>query len=128
VRALRATAQGSHQGLPLPGLHLGDLALVEDRPADELHVKVAHAQVALGGLPGEGEGHGQKLVQAGALLVLLLKLPVGGGQVGDLLHLGLEAVGGLHDLLVVAGDLPLVVVKKLPYEAQHPKPDCTPLG
>lgn len=104
--------QGGHQGLTLARLHLGDLALVEDGPADELDVKVAHAQVALGGLPGEGEGHGEKLVQGSPLLVLLLELPVGGGEVGELLHLGLEAVHRLHHLLVVAGDLPLVVVKE----------------
>ena len=76
-----------------------DSALVENQPADELDVKVAHAQVALGGLPGEGEGHGEKLVQGSPLLVLLLELPVGGGEVGELLHLGLEAVHRLHHLL-----------------------------
>jgi len=42
--------QHRHQRLALARAHLRDLALVEDHPADELHVKGAEAQDAAGGL------------------------------------------------------------------------------
>jgi len=40
---------------------------VQHNAADELHVEVAHAEGAFGGLPHHGEGLGQELVERGLL-------------------------------------------------------------
>ncbi len=53
------------EGLAFAGLHLGDLAGVEDHAADELDIEVAHADGAAAGLADDGEGLGQDLVQGG---------------------------------------------------------------
>ena len=55
--------QDGHEGLALAGLHLGDLALVQDDAADQLYVEGAHPQSADCGFPCGGEGLGQKLCQ-----------------------------------------------------------------
>jgi hypothetical protein len=44
------------QRLAFAGAHLGDLALVEHRAADQLHVEVTHAQRALARLADNGKG------------------------------------------------------------------------
>ena len=108
--------QGRHQGLALAGLHLGDLALVEHHPADELGVEVAQADGAPGRLPCGRERLRQKIVQDLAvpeplpeLAGLLPKL-----RARQLLELGLQPVDPFHqgreplDLPVVPGaeDLP----------------------
>ena len=51
------------EGLAFAGLHLGDLAGVQDDAADELDVEVAHADGALAGLTDDGEGLGQDGVE-----------------------------------------------------------------
>ena len=53
--------------LAFAGAHLGDLALVKDHGADELHVEVAHLDGALAGFTDDGEGFGQDLVECGLL-------------------------------------------------------------
>ena len=53
------------EGLAFAGLHLGDLAGVEDHAADELHIEVAHADGALAGLADDGEGLGEDVVEGG---------------------------------------------------------------
>ena len=55
--------QRRDEGLALARFHLGDLALVEDDPADELDVEVAHAQRPLGRLAGRGEGFRKEFVE-----------------------------------------------------------------
>ena len=55
--------QGGDQGLAFAGAHLGDLALVQDEPADELNIVMALADGALGGLAHGGKGLGQEIVQ-----------------------------------------------------------------
>ena len=55
--------QRRDEGLALAGPHLGDLALVEDRAADELDVEVAHPERPLHGLAGHREDLGQDLVE-----------------------------------------------------------------
>ncbi len=55
------------EGLALAGLHLGDLALVQDDAADQLDVEVALAQGALAGLAHGGEGLGQQVVEGFAV-------------------------------------------------------------
>ena len=59
--------EGGDEGFAFAGLHLGDLALVEDHAADELHVEVAHLHGAPAGLADDGEGLGKNLVEGGAL-------------------------------------------------------------
>ena len=51
--------QRRHQGLAFPGLHFSDLAIVQDHPAQQLHIEVAHAEHALTGLAHDGERLGQ---------------------------------------------------------------------
>ncbi len=55
--------QGGHQGLAFAGAHLGDLALVQDDPADELHVVRALTDGPFGGLAYRCKGFGQDLIQ-----------------------------------------------------------------
>ena len=68
------------EGLALAGPHLGDLALVEDRGADQLDVEVAHPERPLHRLAGHREDLGQDVVEGRleplvlALAALLLQL------------------------------------------------------
>ncbi len=59
--------QGGDQGLALAGLHLGDLALVQDHAALELDVERPLAQRPLGSLAHGGEGLDQQVVERLAL-------------------------------------------------------------
>ena len=56
--------QGCDQRLTFTGLHLGDLALVQNGAADELHIEVPHVQDAPAGFANNGEGLRQKLVKS----------------------------------------------------------------
>ncbi len=51
--------QSRDQGLALAGFHFGDSSLVEDHAADELHVEMALADGALGGLAHDGKDRRQ---------------------------------------------------------------------
>ena len=66
--------QRRDQRLAFAGLHLGDLAFVQDHAADQLHVEMALAERALGGLAHGGEGRHQNVVERGAVGDLLLEL------------------------------------------------------
>ena len=55
------------QRLAFAGLHLGDLALVQDHAAHQLDVEVALTQGPLGRLAHRGEGLGQQVVERFAL-------------------------------------------------------------
>ena len=55
--------QRRDERLAFAGLHLGDLALVQHRAADELHVEVPHVQHAAAGLADDGERFGQQIVE-----------------------------------------------------------------
>ncbi len=57
--------QGGDQRLAFAGLHLGDLALVQDGAADDLHVEVAHADDAFAGFAHDGESFGQQGIERG---------------------------------------------------------------
>ena len=52
--------QSSHQRLALAGSHLGNLALMQGRAADDLHVVMALAQIAAGRFTHSGKGFGQQ--------------------------------------------------------------------
>jgi hypothetical protein len=58
---------GRDEGLALAGLHLGDVAQVQRGAAHELHVEVALAEGAAGGLADRGERLGQQVVERLAL-------------------------------------------------------------
>ena len=55
------------QRLAFAGLHLGDLAFVQDGAADELDVEVPHVQHAAAGLAHDGEGFGHQVVDGFAV-------------------------------------------------------------
>jgi hypothetical protein len=59
--------QGHCRGksLSFARLHLGDLALVEDNAPDELHVEGPHPHGSPGGLPDNGEGLRQDVIEGG---------------------------------------------------------------
>ena len=61
--AFRYAGKRRDERLALAGLHLGDLALVQHRAADELHVEVPHVQHALAGFADDSEGLGQQVVE-----------------------------------------------------------------
>ena len=86
------------QRLAFAGLHLGDLALVQDHAADHLHVEMALAERAPGRLAHGGEGRHQQVVEIGAVGELLAERLRAGPQlgVGELLQLGLERVDLVH--------------------------------
>ena len=80
---------------------------MEDDAADDLDVEVPHADRSPGGLPHDGEGGRDQIVDRRAVLELLLEL-VGLGlqlRVGEGLHLRLERVHSLdlrHHALEIA--------------------------
>jgi hypothetical protein len=59
--------QRGDQRLAFAGAHFGDLAVVQDHAADQLHIEVAHAEGALAGLAHDREGLRQERVQRLAL-------------------------------------------------------------
>ena len=62
---VEVAGEGGDEGLAFAGLHLGDLALVEDVAAEELDVEVAHADGALAGFADDGKGLGEDFVEGG---------------------------------------------------------------
>ena len=90
---------GGDERLALAGLHLGDVALVQEDAADQLHVEGAQAEGAAGGLAGVGEGFGQQVVEALAVLEPLAELVGLGLEAGvvERLELGLEGVDLLDE-------------------------------
>ncbi len=59
--------KGGDQGLAFAGLHLGNVALMQENAAHELHVKGPQAQRPPGGLAAIGIGLGQQVGQLGPL-------------------------------------------------------------
>ena len=86
------------QGLAFAGLHLGDLARVQDHAALELDVEVTLAERALGALAHRGEGLGQQIVELLALLQTGTKLRGFAAQfvVGELHELRFECIDFRH--------------------------------
>ena len=92
------------QRLAFAGLHLGDLALVQDHAADELHVEMPLADGALGRLADGRERRHQDVVERLALGEFLLE---GFGAraklvVGKLDQFRLERVDGVDPRLILA--------------------------
>jgi hypothetical protein len=96
--------EGRGQRLALAGLHLGDVAAVQDHATDELHVEVAHAHGAPADLAHDGEGLRKQVAEGLALarpfaqrLEALAQLVV-----GFELQLGLVGTDAGDPLLVLA--------------------------
>ena len=63
LESVEVARQRGDEGLALAGLHLGDVAVVQGRPAHQLHVEVALADRAARGLTDGREGLGQEVVE-----------------------------------------------------------------
>ena len=104
------------QGLAFAGLHLGDLALMEDHAAHQLHVEMALAEGSLGRLAHGREGFLEQVVEGLAGGQPLAEALGPGPQIGvrERLELGLESVDGsdrlvqgLDDAVVGRAEQPL---------------------
>jgi hypothetical protein len=96
--------QCRHERLAFARLHLGDLALVQHRAADQLDVEVPHFQHPPAGFPDHGEGFGQQVVdgrplrqplaefRGSALELLVGQTAQGGLERVDLLDEGTQAL------------------------------------
>jgi hypothetical protein len=101
--------EGRDEGLAFARLHLGDLALVEDRAADQLDVEVAHPEGPPHRLAGHREHVGQDLVES---LLDLGQLPLVAvlGELPTPLEVGvgqllLGRLAGLRQLADLFADL-----------------------
>ncbi len=97
--ALRYAGQRRDEGLALAGLHLGDLAFVQHRAADELDVEVPHVEHAAAGFPDDGKSFRKQVVERFTVREALTEF---GGlaaqlRVGQRLNRGLERVDLGHD-------------------------------
>ena len=72
-QGVQVGGQGSHKGLALTGLHLGNIAAVQGDAAGHLHREVLHAQHTPCGFAADGKGIRQDVVQRFALGQLLLE-------------------------------------------------------
>ena len=97
-QGVQVDRRGGDQGLALAGTHLGDAALMQDDPADQLDVEMALAEHPPGRLSHHGEGFLQQLVQGLAAPEALTKFDGLGPQrlVAQRLDVGLEAVDLRH--------------------------------
>ena len=106
---VQVDGQRRRQGLAFARAHFGDFAVVENHAADELNVKGAHPEHALGGFANDRKGFDHELVGRRTLgdaiaefLGLALKLGV-----RELFHLRLELIDRL-DLAAVLLDQAVV--------------------
>ena len=67
-QGIEVGGQGRHEGLALTRAHLGDIAQVKGAAAHDLHVVVTLTQRPTGRLAHGGEGFGQELIQALAVV------------------------------------------------------------
>ncbi len=103
--------EGRDQGLALTGLHLGDVALVQEDAAHQLDVECPQPKRALAGLAAIGEGLGQQVVEALAICEALLQFVrlALDGSVAHRLDFGLERIDLFDDR---PGRLDLAVVRR----------------
>src|SRR5712691_8660107 len=117
--SVQVKREAGDQRLAFSGLHLGDLALVQDHASYELDVEVPEADRAAGGLPADGERLNQELVEVVAVASTLAQLvrPSAHARVVQRLELGFQVGdGGRHH--EVALHFPLVGVQEL-RQVQH---------
>ena len=60
---VEVTGQGGHEGLAFAGFHLSDLTFMQHHAADQLHIKMAHAENPLAGFTHHREGFRQDLIE-----------------------------------------------------------------
>src|SRR3954447_4512794 len=98
-KRIQVQRQARDEGLPLPRLHLGDIALVQDDPAHQLHVEHPLIRLPQARLAHGRERLEQELLERLAVLEPLPELRGLAAQlvVGERLEVGLERgdVGGL---------------------------------
>ncbi len=101
--------QRCDQRLAFAGLHLGDLAFVQDHAADQLHVEMALAERALGGFAHRRERVDQDVVKRSAVGELLLQFAGACLQrvVGQRFELLLQCIDGANARLIAA-DAPVI--------------------
>ncbi len=111
LQRVQVDRQGRDQRLAFAGAHLGDAAVMQHHAADHLHVEVALAERALGGLAHHREGLVEDGIEAAAALDAAAQLVGLGAQriIAQRRHLRLERVDPanapqhLPDLAVVRG-------------------------
>ena len=74
LERVQVERQAGDERLALTGLHLGDVALVEDDPAHQLDVEHALVRLAEAGLANGGEGLEEQLLERLAVLEPLPEL------------------------------------------------------
>ncbi len=102
-QCIQIAGQRGHQRLAFAGPHFGNLALMQHHAANQLHVKVAHAQHSPAGLAHHGKGLRQQRIQR-RLLGYLARLGLGhagqlrGNPLAKLRRLGPQLLirQGLH--------------------------------
>ena len=72
-QGVQVGGQGSHKGLALTGLHLGNIAAVQGNAAGHLYREVLHAQHTPCGFAADGKGIRQNVIQRFALGQLLFE-------------------------------------------------------
>ena len=122
--AFRQTASVAGQRLALAGLHLGDVAAVEDHAADQLDVEMAHAHRAPAGLADDREALAEHVVEVLSLLPDALAQrvhPAAQVGVGELHELGFLSTDGGDPLLVLAELLALTDVQRFVQQTHGPQ-------
>ncbi len=91
--------QGGHEGFPFAGLHFSNAASMENHAADQLHIEMAHVQLAAGHFTTDREGLRQDVVQGLPGLKALLELLglVREGLIGERSQAGFQAIDPLHN-------------------------------
>jgi hypothetical protein len=98
---IQRNGEGSGEGLPFTGPHLGDLTLVQGDGADELNVEVALTVGPLRGFPGQGKRLRQEIIELLAVFVALPEVRHGPDDllVGERLELLLHRIDVVDERL-----------------------------
>ena len=109
--------QRRHQRLALTGGHLGDFALEQHMPANQLNIIVPHVQIPSGRFPHNREGLGQDMFRVGVIFQRFLKRSGSGLELLIAQGLGpiLQFTGRQSHLHIRFND-PLVTRTKHPHQ------------
>ena len=110
LQGVQIGGQGRHQRFALTGAHFGDVALVQNDAADDLHRKVLHPQHPPGRLPADGKRLGQNVVQGLPRRQPLLQHP-GLIPQGLLVHGGIGLLQRQHPVAQGADALDLLLAE-----------------
>ena len=100
LESIQVAGEGRDERLPLTGLHLGDVALVQGCPAHHLHIEMALPDRPAGGFPDGGERLRQEIVERLAVRDALLERDGVGPKLvlAQVLDLGLVGVHELREI------------------------------